>query len=158
MKLYAKTDVGRKREINQDYVYVTDKPIGPFPNLLVVADGMGGHKAGDFASKYTVKVLREELESTSLDKPEEILRNVVTKANHELIRAAHTDVKLEGMGTTLVAGTVIGNTLYFANVGDSRLLNPVCCGCPDLPRLPLMIQSPSRGQRYPLRILPHSAA
>ena len=90
MKLYAKTDVGRKREINQDYVYVSDKPVGPFPNLLVVADGMGGHKAGDFASKYTVKILREELESTSLDKPEEILRNVVAKANHELIRAAHT--------------------------------------------------------------------
>ena len=102
MKLSAKTDVGRKREINQDYVYVSDKPVGPFPNLLVVADGMGGHKAGDFASKYTVKILREELESTSLDKPEEILRNVVAKANHELIRAAHTDVKLEGMGTCLL--------------------------------------------------------
>ena len=121
MKLYAKTDVGRKREINQDYVYVTDKPIGPFPNLLVVADGMGGHKAGDFASKYTVKVLREELESTPLDKPEEILRNVVSVANHKLIEIAQSDVKLEGMGTTLVAGTVIGNTLYFSNVGDSRL-------------------------------------
>ena len=39
MKIYAKTDVGRKREMNQDYVYVTDKPVGPFPNLLVVADG-----------------------------------------------------------------------------------------------------------------------
>lgn len=37
MKIYAKTDVGRKREMNQDYVYVTDKPVGPFPNLLVVA-------------------------------------------------------------------------------------------------------------------------
>ena len=121
MKLYAMTDVGRKREVNQDFVYVTDKPVGPFPNLLVVADGMGGHKAGDFASKYTVKVLRDELEKTSLDKPEEILRGVVTIANHELIKAAQSDVKLEGMGTTLVAATVIGNTLYFSNVGDSRL-------------------------------------
>ncbi len=121
MKLYAMTDVGRKREVNQDYVYVTDKPIGPFPNLLVVADGMGGHKAGDFASKYTVKVVREELEKTSLDKPQEILRSVVEIANHKLIEVSQTDVKLEGMGTTLVAATVIGNTLYFSNVGDSRL-------------------------------------
>ena len=121
MKLYAMTDVGRKREINQDYVYVTDKPIGPFPNLLVVADGMGGHKAGDFASKYTAMVLREELEKTTLKKPEEILRNVVAIANHKLIQISETDVKLEGMGTTLVAATVIGNTLYFSNVGDSRL-------------------------------------
>lgn len=121
MKLYAMTDVGRKREVNQDYVFATDKPVGPFPNLLVVADGMGGHKAGDFASKYTVKILHQELEAISLDKPEEILRNVVAVANHELIRAAQSDIKLEGMGTTLVVATIIGNTLYFANVGDSRL-------------------------------------
>ena len=121
MKIYAMTDVGRKREVNQDFVYVTDKPVGPFPNLLVVADGMGGHKAGDFASKYTVKVLHEELENTKLNKPEEILNTIIRVANHELIKAAHSDVKLEGMGTTLVVATVIGNTLYFANVGDSRL-------------------------------------
>lgn len=121
MKFYSMTDVGRKREINQDYVFATDKPVGPFPNLLVVADGMGGHKAGDFASKYTVKVLHQELENASTDKPEEILKHVVVVANNELIRVAQTDVKLEGMGTTLVAATIIGNTLYFANVGDSRL-------------------------------------
>lgn len=121
MKQFAMTDVGRKREVNQDFVYVTDKPIGPFPNLLVVADGMGGHKAGDFASKYTVKVLREELERTELTKIEDILLHVVSVANHELIKAANSDVKLEGMGTTLVVATVIDSTLYFANVGDSRL-------------------------------------
>lgn len=121
MKFYSMTDVGRKREINQDYVFATDTPVGPFPNLLVVADGMGGHKAGDFASKYTVRVLRQELEKTSTDKPGDILKKVVVTANNELIRVARTDVKLEGMGTTLVAATIIGNTLYFANVGDSRL-------------------------------------
>ena len=121
MKLYAMTDIGRKREVNQDYVYVTDQPIGPFANLLVVADGMGGHKAGDFASKYTVNVLKEEIENTSLKEPEEILRNVVSVANRKLIEVAATDIKLEGMGTTLVVATVVGNTLYFANVGDSRL-------------------------------------
>lgn len=121
MKTYAMTDVGRRREVNQDFVYVTDEPIGPFPNLLVVADGMGGHKAGDFASKYTVEVLCRELKKTALDKPADILLHVVGIANHELIKAANTDIKLEGMGTTLVAATVIGNTLYFSNVGDSRL-------------------------------------
>ena len=91
MKIFAMTDVGRKREVNQDYVYVTDKPIGPFPNLLAVADGMGGHKAGDFASKYTVGVLREELENTPLNKPEEILRNVVSIANDKLIEVASAE-------------------------------------------------------------------
>ena len=47
--------------MNQDYVFVTDEPLGSLPNLLVVADGMGGHKAGDFASKFTVETLKEEL-------------------------------------------------------------------------------------------------
>ena len=121
MKTFSMTDVGRKREINQDYVYATDEPLGVLPNLLVVADGMGGHKAGDFASKYTVEVLTDELKLSFKDKPEEIIREAIATANHKLIEVAKTDVKLEGMGTTLVVATVIDNTLHFANVGDSRL-------------------------------------
>ena len=121
MKTFSLTDVGRKREINQDYVFATDESLGSLPNLLVVADGMGGHKAGDFASKYTVEVLEEELKHTLKEEPEEVLRDAVRVANHKLIEAAGKDIKLEGMGTTLVAATVIDHTLYFVNVGDSRL-------------------------------------
>ena len=121
MKYYAMTDVGRRREMNQDYVYATGQPIGPFPNLLVVADGMGGHKAGDFASKFTVEVVKREIAGSRSGKPEKVMHDAIQVANRELIRVASRDVKLEGMGTTLVVATVIGDTLYFANIGDSRL-------------------------------------
>lgn len=121
MKYYAMTDVGRRREMNQDYVYATGQPIGPFPNLLVVADGMGGHKAGDFASKFTVEVVKREIAGSRSRKPEKVLHDAIQVANRELISVASRDVKLEGMGTTLVVATVIGDTLYFANIGDSRL-------------------------------------
>ena len=121
MKIFSMTDVGRKREMNQDYVFATDESLGTLPNLLVVADGMGGHKAGDFASKYTVEVLKEELKHTLKDGPEEILKDAAQTANHKLIEKADEDINLEGMGTTLVAATVIDHTLYFLNVGDSRL-------------------------------------
>ena len=121
MKYYAMTDVGRRREMNQDYVYATGQPIGPFPNLLVVADGMGGHKAGDFASKFTVEVVKREIAGSRSRKPEKVMHDAIQAANRELIRVASRDVKLEGMGTTLVVATVIGDTLYFANIGDSRL-------------------------------------
>ena len=121
MKTFAITDVGMVRSINQDYVFATDEPLGPLPNLLVVADGMGGHKAGDFASKYTVEVLEEELKHSIKEGPEEILKDAIGTANRKLIEAAGKDIKLEGMGTTLVVATVIDRTLYFANVGDSRL-------------------------------------
>lgn len=121
MKTFSITDVGAVREMNQDYVFATDAPLGPLPNLLIVADGMGGHKAGDFASKYTVEVLEEELKHSLKDDPEEAILDAVQTANHKLIQAAEKDIKLDGMGTTLVAATVIDHTLYFANVGDSRL-------------------------------------
>lgn len=121
MKTFSMTDIGRKREINQDYVFATDETIGNLPNLLVVADGMGGHRAGDFASRFTVEVLEEEVQNSKETHPEQILGNAIQTANERLMEEAAKDSRLEGMGTTLVAATILDHVLYFANVGDSRL-------------------------------------
>ena len=77
MKVFSLTDVGRKREINQDSVFVSDKPVGNIPNLFVVADGMGGHKAGDFASQYAVEVLEERIRESEEMGPEAIITDAV---------------------------------------------------------------------------------
>lgn len=121
MKTFSMIDVGRKREVNQDYIFVSNEPLGNLPNLLIVADGMGGHRAGDFASRYAVETLKEDLANSTEDGPEAMIRKAIQSANQKLIEAARQDVQLEGMGTTLVVATVIEHTLYFANVGDSRL-------------------------------------
>lgn len=121
MKTFSKTDIGMVREVNQDYVYVSDLPVGKLPNLFIVADGMGGHKAGEFASRFTVEVVKDELAKSTEDSPEAVIRQAITSANQRLLETAKQDSKLEGMGTTLVVATVIERTLYFANVGDSRL-------------------------------------
>ena len=121
MKTFSMTDIGRKREINQDYVFATDETIGNLPNLLVVADGMGGHRAGDFASRFTVEVLAEEVQNSKETHPEQILGNAIQTANERLMEEAAKDSRLEAMGTTLVAATILDHVLYFANVGDSRL-------------------------------------
>lgn len=121
MKTFSMTDIGRKREVNQDYVFATDETIGNLPNLLVVADGMGGHRAGDFASRFTVEVLAEEVQNCKETHPETILGNSIQAANERLLEEAEKDNRLEGMGTTLVAATILDHVLYFANVGDSRL-------------------------------------
>ncbi len=121
MKTFSITDVGMVRQINQDYVYTTDNPLGPLPNLFVVADGMGGHQAGDYASKYTVEVLTKELAQTKEEDVEKAIVSAIKKANKEIIKKASEDPHLKGMGTTIVVATIFRQMMYFANVGDSRL-------------------------------------
>ena len=77
MKTFSITDVGMVRQVNQDYVYTTDNPLGPLPNLFVVADGMGGHQAGDYASKYTVEVLQRELKQSDQEDIEKALVSAI---------------------------------------------------------------------------------
>ena len=121
MKTFSLTDVGRVRESNQDYVYTSESPVGNLPNLFIVADGMGGHNAGDFASKYTVEQIVAYIEKAPMTSPVDLIRGAVTKANGSLMAQAKSDTNLSGMGTTVVIATIVGDSMYVANVGDSRL-------------------------------------
>ncbi len=115
------TDTGRKRELNEDYVYASEKPVGNLPNLFIVADGMGGHNAGDYASDFTVKTLVEEIENSFEKNPTIIFQKAIGVANQKLREIASNDLSKRGMGTTVVAATCMGKYLQVANVGDSRL-------------------------------------
>ena len=121
MKSYSETNIGRKRQLNQDYVFSSGKPIGNMPNLFIVADGMGGHKAGDYASRYTVETIEREIKASFEKNPSIIIQKAIRTANKEIRQRASEDPNLYGMGTTVVVATVIGRYLQVANVGDSRL-------------------------------------
>lgn len=121
LKTFSLTDIGKKRLLNQDYVFTSETAIGNLPNLFIVADGMGGANAGDFASKYTVEVITEEIAACKDDNLEEIIRKAVTTANQKLRQKAMELEELSGMGTTVVVATCQEKLLTIANVGDSRL-------------------------------------
>ncbi len=120
-KTVSKTDIGLKRELNQDYVFTADRPVGKLPNLYLVADGMGGHKAGGFASKYAVDTVVEKVNSCKEKEVFSILYQAIMEANYRIRKKAAEDDSMTGMGTTLVAATIIDDVLRVANVGDSRL-------------------------------------
>jgi serine/threonine protein phosphatase PrpC len=123
------TDTGRVREHNED-TFGTDADIG----LVVLADGMGGYKAGEVASGITVRTVmslmkdaveREDLstrdEESGLSRPGILLRDAIQRANKIIHQTAKTQPNCEGMGTTVVAGLFFDDKLTIAHVGDSRL-------------------------------------
>jgi PPM family protein phosphatase len=125
----ALTDVGRMREQNEDALSF-DEDLG----LVVLADGMGGHKAGEVASDLAVATIMSYLKkylayfsAQSVDPKladvsiPELLREAVLQANHCIFKQSSHDETCNGMGTTLVAAWFFPQTMYIANVGDSRL-------------------------------------
>lgn len=116
-----KTDVGRDRSQNEDTVSI--RTVAD-TTLLVVADGMGGHRAGDVASKHAVNRFRtfldEQLPATGPAQHETFLTDAVRAANAQVRAEATADPELDGMGTTLVAAVVRNNLATVVNVGDSR--------------------------------------
>jgi protein phosphatase len=112
----AAMDVGRRRDHNED-AFVTF-PTDDGGQVLVVADGMGGHLAGEVASAKAIAVLRRELQRAT-DDPSAALRAAIELANREIWDEAANDPEKAGMGSTVVAAVVIGNRAYLANAGDS---------------------------------------
>ena len=117
LKTFSITDIGKKRKLNQDYVFTSEIPVGILPNLFIVADGMGGHNAGDYASKYTVETIVEELERakrrSSLNEMSSgaaavvtVLENAIKSANRHIRKKSQENEGMTGMGTTVVAATI----------------------------------------------------
>ncbi|WP_330363955.1 Stp1/IreP family PP2C-type Ser/Thr phosphatase [Butyrivibrio sp. MC2013] len=121
IRSFSITDIGQVRKLNQDYVFSSEERLGNLSNVFIVADGMGGHKAGDYASCLAVKTVKSEIQKSFEQSPVKILDGAIQTANDKIREAAAMDENLRGMGTTMVACTVMGRFLQVANVGDSRL-------------------------------------
>jgi protein phosphatase len=125
LKAVGQTDVGLKRENNQDSILV-DSELG----LYIVADGMGGHLGGEVASRLATTVIRDVVkqswDSEQGVSPYDLLQRAYSAASYAIYEKAAENPKLKGMGTTAVTALLRENKLYFANVGDSRayLIHP----------------------------------
>ncbi|HEU4692863.1 MAG TPA: protein phosphatase 2C domain-containing protein [Vicinamibacterales bacterium] len=112
---YGATHQGR-RSTNED-AWLVDLNLG----LLVVADGMGGHNAGEVASALAVKVIREVCESSGVPLTQALLTSAVQLANERILAAAAEQPAHSGMGTTVVAVLFIDGSAFYTSVGDSRV-------------------------------------
>lgn len=121
MQSYSVTDIGKKRKMNQDYVYRNDEPVGALPNIYIVADGMGGHRAGDYASRFSVEETVRQIRSSQETAPREIIGKALRRVNSQLYFTSGHSEEMKGCGTTIVIAVVTGDELLCANVGDSRL-------------------------------------
>jgi serine/threonine protein phosphatase PrpC len=124
----AKTDVGMKRTHNEDYFSLIEQD-----QLFLVADGMGGHASGEVASKMATETIQEFFTRSQdddvtwpykMDRTLSFVENRlvvgVKMANQRIYETALKDLRLKGMGTTIVGGQIVGDKLYIAHVGDSR--------------------------------------
>ena len=121
MRSYGVTDIGRNRNTNQDYIFYSDEPVGMLPNLYIVADGMGGHNAGDYASSFSVNRFVELVREREDSHIVLAMREAIEIVNEELFIKGTVEEECKGMGTTFVAAVVDGNIMYIMNIGDSRL-------------------------------------
>ncbi|MDD6046090.1 MAG: Stp1/IreP family PP2C-type Ser/Thr phosphatase [bacterium] len=116
--IYAARSVTGKRANNEDSVFV---PKGGEISLAIVADGMGGHSAGNVASAIAVETVASELKKGGSGSPAALVTNAVNHANTAIYEYAKAHPECRGMGTTLVMALLFNTRFIAANVGDSRL-------------------------------------
>lgn len=117
MIVAANTHKGLVREKNEDCFFIDDQSY----KLFIVADGMGGHKAGEIASHEAVEIIKKEMLLSEIETTiEETMRQSFEKANTKIFNMASESTDMEGMGTTLTVMYVNDGLLHFAHIGDSR--------------------------------------
>jgi len=120
--VHGATDVGRARTVNEDYFLINREK-----NLYIVADGMGGHNAGDVASKnavemadaYMTKELIEDIRRNSRRTREAVIKSLL-HAHLKILEMADKNVGYQGMGCTIVEALIMGNYLHLCHIGDAR--------------------------------------
>lgn len=125
MQVFAKTDIGKERKINEDFYYIS----GPEDKikLFILADGMGGYNAGEVASKMAVEAVKEyiykhfERNKKSKEMLENLIRESIEYANEDIYKKAQSKKELSGMGTTLDVCLIYNSRIYIGHIGDSRV-------------------------------------
>ncbi len=121
----AITDPGSQGRLNEDSYQITSFTISKKDDtpvlVTVVADGIGGHKAGEVASKITIDSITSEIAESDVSDPQWVLKSALLEANHSITSEAAEDDERIGMGSTVACALIIGSSLYIANLGDSRI-------------------------------------
>ena len=122
---YAKSDIGKAREMNQDAYYISE-PSSPI-KLYLLADGMGGYKGGEIASKLAIKCAKSYIENNFKETPKDresliqLVASSMEYANMVVYEKSKEDKEFEGMGTTLEVCLIYNNKAYIGHIGDSRI-------------------------------------
>lgn len=125
MKVFAKSDIGKAREMNQDSYYVSM----PSENtgLFIVADGMGGYNGGEIASRLAIISAKNYIENNfskiehTKEELQKLIKNAIEYANMVVYEKSKEDQELEGMGTTIEVVLAYNNRVYIGHIGDSRI-------------------------------------
>jgi len=119
LKAIGKTNIGKIRQNNEDNIFLSLTSIGVFPNLFIVADGMGGHNAGEIASSKAIEFFRQKTKELNEDILDALISSV-QYANEMTFLTSVENSSLYGMGTTFTVCVIKDDKAYLAHVGDSR--------------------------------------